>query len=48
MTLEEYRRDISPCFGCGCWNPDMGCSMPDLDRGYACPLEAEGGDDYGD
>lgn len=30
----------NPCLGCGCYDPDMGCSMPDLDKWYACSLEA--------
>lgn len=42
MTEEEYRRDVNPCFGCGCWNPDTGCTMPSIDRSYACWLEEDG------
>lgn len=24
------------CFGCSCYDPDMGCTMPSQDRWYAC------------
>ena len=30
-----------PCFGCGCNDPDFGCTMPSIDKCYACPLEAD-------
>ena len=39
MTLEQYRKEVNPCYGCGCYDSDMGCSMPSVDRSYACPLE---------
>lgn len=39
MTGEEYKREINPCYGCGCWDEDMGCIMPSIDKSYACPLE---------
>lgn len=39
MTIEEYRENIKPCYGCGCWDEDGGCTMPSLDKAYACPLE---------
>lgn len=26
----------NPCFCCGCYDPDMGCSMPSTDKWYAC------------
>lgn len=48
MTVEEYRRKINPCYGCGCWDEDMGCTMPPQDKCYACPLETEKDGDYGD
>lgn len=39
MTAEEYREKINPCYGCDCWDEDMGCLMAGVDRTYACPLE---------
>lgn len=38
---KEYKCDINPCYecGCGCYDEDMGCTMPSLDKSYACPLE---------
>lgn len=41
MTENEYRKKVNPCWGCGCYDEDMGCTMPSLDRCYACPLENE-------
>jgi hypothetical protein len=29
------------CLNCDCYDPDLGCTMPSVDRGYACPLEPE-------
>ena len=27
----------NPCYGCDCWDSDReGCTMPSVDRGYAC------------
>ena len=34
-------RETNPCFGCGCYDADYGCSMPSVDKWYACPLEAD-------
>lgn len=34
-------RETNPCFGCGCYDADYGCSMPSIDKIYACPLEAD-------
>lgn len=31
----------NPCFNCDCYDPDMGCTMPSVDRSYACSLEEE-------
>lgn len=47
MTDEEYREKVNPCWGCGCYDPDMGCSMPSLDLDYACPLYSGEGEEYG-
>ena len=30
----------NPCLGCDCYDPDMGCTMPGMDKWYACPLES--------
>lgn len=48
MEIDRYRREINPCYGCGCWDEDMDCIMPSQYRCYACPLEAEKDSDYGD
>ena len=33
-------RRIPPCYDCGAWDDEReGCTMPSLDRLYACPLE---------
>ena len=29
----------NPCFNCDCYDPDMGCTMPAVDKSYACSLE---------
>ena len=31
----------NPCLDCDCYDPDMGCSMPGIDRSYACPQRFE-------
>lgn len=41
MTKEEYREKVNPCYGRGCWDADMGCTMPAPDRQYACPIREE-------
>ena len=41
MTAKEYREKVNPCFGCDCYDEDLGCSMPSLDRQYACSLEED-------
>lgn len=41
MTEKEYREKVNPCYGCGCWDEDMGCTMPAVDKCYACSLEDE-------
>lgn len=38
MTIKEYRRKVNPCYKCDCYDEDMGCTMPSVDKGYACPL----------
>ncbi len=29
---------LVPCLSCDCHDPDMGCTMPSIDKSYACPL----------
>lgn len=31
-------RYYNPCLSCDCYDPDIGCTMPSIDRNYACPL----------
>lgn len=26
------------CYTCDCYDPDLGCTMPDLDKEYACAI----------
>ena len=33
-------KNNNPCLYCDCYEPDMGCTMPSIDKWYACPLEA--------
>ena len=47
MTREEYIREVNSCFGCDCYDEDMGCTMPSVDRAYACSLESEVGGENG-
>ena len=39
-----YKEKINPCYecGCDCYDPDMGCEMPSIDRWYACQLKNDG------
>lgn len=32
---------MNRCLTCGCWDSDLGCTMPSIDMWYACPIEAE-------
>lgn len=29
---------MSDCIYCDCYDPDLGCTMPSVDKSYACPL----------
>lgn len=29
------------CYSCDCYDEDFGCTMPSIDKSYACPLEAD-------
>lgn len=48
MTSKE--REVNPCYecGCDCYDADMGCTMPSIDKSYACPLcdYEDNGDTY--
>lgn len=33
----------NPCLQCDCYDADFGCTMPSIDKWYACPLTAEDG-----
>lgn len=34
------KHEKNPCIDCGCWDSDAeGCTMPSVDRSYACSLE---------
>lgn len=35
--------DPTPCLGHGCYDPDLGCTIPASDRWYACPLQPDPG-----
>ena len=30
---------MKECLRCTCYDADFGCTMPSIDRSYACPLE---------
>lgn len=32
---------MNKCFQCDCYDEDYGCTMPSIDKGYACPLNQE-------
>lgn len=36
------RKEINPCYGCGSWDADMGCTMPETERSCARPVEDRG------
>lgn len=33
--------EVTDCCFCGCYDPDMGCTMDSIDRTYACPLYSD-------
>jgi len=39
--LRTCYRELNPCWGCDCWDPDMGCTMPSIHMSYACHLADE-------
>lgn len=34
-------KDVNECLNCDCYDEDFGCTMPSIDKWYACPLEAD-------
>ncbi len=32
---------MDECLFCGCYDSDLGCTCPSVDKFYACPLEPE-------
>lgn len=34
-------KEKNTCLSCDCYDDDFGCTMPSIDRSYACPLESE-------
>lgn len=42
----SIQKEKNPCLSCGCYDPDMGCTMPSVDRCYACPQEADPDETY--
>ena len=37
INMNKYK---NICLHCGCYDEDMGCTMPSVDKMYACELEA--------
>ncbi|MDD4509366.1 MAG: hypothetical protein PHY23_00375 [Oscillospiraceae bacterium] len=35
---DKREAEHGPCQKCDCNDPDMGCTMPSIDRNYACPI----------
>ena len=33
-------KSVNECLYCDCYDEDFGCTMPSMDKCYACPLEA--------
>ena len=40
------RHEKNPCLRCDCYDTDLGCTMPSLDREYACPLREDQGMEF--
>ena len=32
---------MNECLKCNCYDEDVGCTMPSIDKWYACPLYAD-------
>lgn len=39
----KKKAEANPCLGYDCYDPDMGCMIPGIDRRYACPLQPDPG-----
>lgn len=35
--------DTNPCLEHGCYDPDLGCTIPASEHWYACPLQPDPG-----
>ncbi|WP_303916482.1 hypothetical protein [Subdoligranulum variabile] len=35
--------EANPCLGHGCYDPDLGCTIPSIDHWFACPLMPDPG-----
>lgn len=35
--------NTNPCLEHGCYDPDLGCTIPASEHGYACPLQPDPG-----
>ena len=47
--LQEYiesKRRKNECLDCDCYDGDYGCTMPSIDRSYACPKSAKDDEAY--
>lgn len=36
MAKETHQNE---CLDCDCYDEEMGCTMPDIDQSYACPVK---------
>lgn len=41
ISIDEMKETLNECLGCGCYDEDVGCTMPSIDKWYACPLYAD-------
>lgn len=32
-------KEVNECLTCDAYDPDLGCTIPSIDRSYACPYE---------
>ena len=40
-NIKEVSIMPEECLRCDCYDSDMGCTCPSIDKWYACPLEPE-------
>lgn len=41
MSRDEYIHTVNPCYDCGSYDSDLGCTMSSVDTLYACPQNTE-------